>query len=108
MPVRKICKELQEFSYLEVKNKLKERTRPKEVAGQVVRKRRTVGCFLPTDRQLQQFLVRADWCAEVQPAEKHRPARYRFVSSVNEASFSLLTTGYYHVKAGGQNGESAR
>lgn len=86
--VRDICERLGTYSYLEVKNDLKARTRPKMVMGRVVRKRQNVGCFLPTDRQLQQYLGRADYCVEIVEPRKHVPAKYRYV----EPTLSTLST----------------
>ena len=63
---------------MEVKNHLKNKTVPKKVEGEVVRKRQNVGCFLPTDRQLQHYLNSAEYCVEIQKSSKHVPAKYRF------------------------------
>jgi hypothetical protein len=77
--IKIICGELGTYSYLEVKNGLKALTRPKtDENDAVLQRRKNVGCYLPTDRQLQQYLMRASWSEEIRPAEKHRPALYRF------------------------------
>ena len=98
--VQDVCERLGEYSYLDVKNKLKERTRPRMVKGRV-RGRRNVGCFLPTDRQLQQYLGRADYCVEIIEPQKHVPAKYRYVVPV----LSTLNT-IPKNERGGDNDES--
>ncbi|MFA5313041.1 MAG: hypothetical protein WC375_06990 [Methanomassiliicoccales archaeon] len=77
--VKRICEQLGTYSYLEVKNELKGRTRPKkDEDDKIISPRKDVGCYLPTDRQLQQYLSRAEWSVEVKEPQKHRPAQYEF------------------------------
>jgi len=72
--VKKICKKLGTYDYVDVKNKLKERTRRKRKTN----KRDNLGCYLPTDRQLSQYLARAEWSVEIVPAGPHNLAKYEY------------------------------
>lgn len=71
---KKICRQLGTYDYVDVANKLKEKTRPKRRTG----RRDNVGRHLPTDRQLQKFIEKAKWSHKIRDGDGHQRARYRY------------------------------
>lgn len=81
---KKICRRLKEYDYIDVKNELLKRARVAKRTG----KRPTVGCYMPTDRQIVRLLEKAEWSVESKEGDGHRLARYRF-----EKPLSTLNSG---------------
>lgn len=72
---KKICRRLKEYDYIDVKNELLARARVKKRTG----KRPTVGCYMPTDRQLQREIKAAPWSEVISENDGHHHlTRYRF------------------------------
>lgn len=90
--VKKICRTLGRYTYADVNKELRKLTRPANrsiIDDTSPRKRRgNVGCYLPTDRQLQQFLARAEWGTIITPGDAHTMTVYEYVelSALNTAT----------------------
>lgn len=80
--VKKICRKLGRYTYADVNRELRKLARPvkrqHEGSSKDTIRRGNVGCYLPTDRQLQAFLSRAPWSIEIIKGDKHRLAGYKF------------------------------
>lgn len=72
--VRSVCESLGTYTYHEVRNALMKQTKVQENK----KVRGNVGCYVPTERQLQYMLSRAEWSKETTPPSKHKPATYAY------------------------------
>lgn len=90
--VKQICRKLGRYTYADVNRELRRLARPANrsiIDDTWPRERRAnVGCYLPTDRQLQQFLARAEWSRVAVQGDAHTMTVYEYVeiSALNTAT----------------------
>lgn len=76
--VRHICQQLGRYTYLDVSHELHDQAHPNHPLSDSNAPRATLGAHLPTDRQLQQYLARAEWSRVVLPGDSHTLTVYEF------------------------------
>ncbi len=85
--VKKICRSLGRYTYADVNKELRKLTRPadRSIIETTPRweRRGNVGCYLPTDRQLQQHLARAEWSRVAVEGDAHTMTVYEFAEVEN-------------------------
>lgn len=76
--VKKLCRQLGEYDYKDVRRELHDWVRGKRAGGV----RRSVAMHFPTDPQLRWLLAHATWSEQIEPQRNHEPAKYRYVSDL--------------------------